>query len=110
MTEPKPEIAPRIVNGEPTCSGEACPAFKETTGMNDECFAEMAFGEWINEGDDCIPGLRRQRDERTEERDAARRVVCEQVDCLTGHCTTAEQYAEANNWSYLYETPEGGEG
>ena len=111
MTDPTHEIAPRIVDGEPECSRQ-CPVYRETADgeMFDACHADMAFGENTLDGEPCIPGLRRQRDERTEERDAARRVVCEQVDCLTGHCTTAEQYAEANNWSYLYETPEGGEG
>ena len=117
MTDPTHEIAPRIVDGEPECSRQ-CPVYRETADgeMFDACHADMAFGENTLDGEPCIPGLRRQRDERTAERDAARREVCENYHMLSGgwlckHTVEVRnRIAASRNWSYLYETPEGGEG
>ena len=100
MTDPTHEIAPRIVDGEPECSRQ-CPVYRETADgeMFDACHADMAFGENTLDGEPCIPGLRRQRDERTAERDAARREVCERRErSIIG----ARTNAASRGWQYLY--------
>ena len=51
----KPQIAPRIdENGEPVCSGEKCVSWR-----GDHCSHQERPGY----PDDCLPALRRQRDE-----------------------------------------------
>ena len=137
MTDPTHEIAPRIVDGEPECSRQ-CPVYRETADgeMFDACHADMAFGENTLDGEPCIPGLRRQRDELHEknkeavvslvahsdnetrllnasiqacaERDAARRELCQRNANYTRH--DCMDVAASRGWGYLYETPEGGEG
>jgi hypothetical protein len=62
------DINPRIVDGEPVCD-EQCRCYREAM-----CYAELAFGDPVHDGDDCIPGIRRQRDE-------ARRELCENAEC-----------------------------
>jgi hypothetical protein len=60
----RPIIAPIITNGEPTCSGEACPAFEEIANGTGRCkrvWRERDVDMW--EGLDCFPGLRQQRDD-----------------------------------------------
>ncbi len=97
-TETKPAIAPRIVSGEPVCSGDECPFFRITTAVWAECFAEMAFGEYVMERDTCIPGLRAQRDE-------ARRELCAEYAEHLGLAKEAceRQFAASRGWAYLYE-------
>ena len=85
-----PDIAPRLVEGEPVCSGEECPHY---AACEWDCFSY------------CPPGLRRQRDALQAERDAARRELCAaQGALLSGaHVNPAESYAASRGWAYLYE-------
>jgi hypothetical protein len=149
-TEPK--IAPHIVNGEPTCSGEECPAWESVSDICEMHVCTAARGRPVAHADKlCLPGLRRQRDDlheknkeavvalvahsenetrllnasiqACEERDTARRELCEhyagihsrvRADLLDSSWHHFEnvlrRYAASRGWSYLYETPEGGEG
>ena len=143
------EIAPRIVDGEPTCSGEECPAWKVETIMipNDmgvewrETHAHCTLGGAFPSAA-CVPMLRRLLATRTEEcihlnaandaemkradrlqeeRDAARRELCEACETIgyyfLGSGADRENAAASRGWSYLYApappatgTEEGGEG
>jgi len=95
-----PDIAPRLVDGEPVCDRG--------------CY----FSEHINDGPDgcpmsafdepCIPGLRRQRCALQAERDAARRELCEQAAenkrRMAGVIAwRGRDEADVRGWSYLYE-------
>ena len=117
-TEPK--IAPRFVDGEPVCSGEECPRFY-WSNVDDQCMSVfcgrgddlLRFCQSQPEKVPCIPMLRCQRDELREERDAARRELCEEKEwtetrlgsrpCDTMYIKhTIEEYAVSRGWSYLY--------
>jgi hypothetical protein len=119
------EISPRIVDGEPTCSGRECP----------RCYGAFDFQLWCGSvgglnsvpiitdqnlvpSMSCLPALRRQRDD-------ARRELCE-ADAGVGmgegvgldHYTAGlvgndglagrdfrirvMEYATSRGWSYLY--------
>jgi len=77
-SETTPDIAPRIVDGEPYCTGTECPAWKvqtlevpntlgvKWTETRGHCSKGGTFPQAV-----CIPGLRRQRDALQAERDAA---------------------------------------
>lgn len=119
MTEPK--IAPRIVDGEPRCD-KGCPVWTRF-----ECGVPKprdCSRSWSD--DPCLPGIRRQRDERTEERDRwhatarqrllegaefkaerdeARRELCQVL--YVGHPGSQPHdlawVAASRDWDYLYE-------
>jgi hypothetical protein len=95
MTKTTPDIAPRLVDNEPYCTGTECPAWKvqtlevpnilgvkwtETRGY---CYKGGTFPQAI-----CIPGLRRQRDALQAERDAANDAYY--MECRLRESTTAE--------------------
>jgi len=63
-----PDIAPRIVDGEPVCSHHECPSWYD----GDHCHLEVHPPQYW---DACPSGLRRQRDALQAERDAA-------LDCI----------------------------
>jgi hypothetical protein len=110
------DIAPRIVDGEPYCTGVDCPAWPR----NDLLSCKH------NHAGVCVEAIHRQRDERTAERDTARQELCE-ADAAVGlgegvgldHYTKgvvgaegrlgndirkrAAEYATSRNWFYLYE-------
>ena len=54
MTATTPDIAPRMVEGEPVCTGPECSAW-----LDDHCAQEETSPEYHTP---CAPGLRRQRD------------------------------------------------
>jgi len=58
------DISPRIVDGEPRCDGDRCDQYRISCGFI------------TRKDNDCIPALRRQRDEALKERDDARRAHC----------------------------------
>jgi hypothetical protein len=127
-----PNIAPRMDGDEPTCSGETCPRFY-WSNVDDQCMSVfcgrgddlLRFCQSQPEKVPCIPMLRCQRDELREERDAARRELCE-ADAGVGmgegvglnHYTAGlvandgvagtdfrirvMEYAVERQWSYLY--------
>ena len=72
-----PDIAPRLVEGEPVCSGEECP--EHFTGkdaflyVHHHCRRANKLGVEIHSGDPCTPGLRRQRDALQAEIDRLQR-------------------------------------
>lgn len=69
-------IRPRLIDGEPTCSGEECPAL-DLRQPDSLSFCRLMPNEPRNpQGRPCIPGLRRLLAEAREERDAARRELC----------------------------------
>jgi hypothetical protein len=118
MTDPTPAIAPRIVDGEPTCSGGECPRWSDCLGRLFDAKDLSAVCNLV-----CSDGLRRQRDERTAERDEATSKLSEireRLDmarkCLEDGAHWRNEQAENQAMRhidaalYLYETPEGGEG
>jgi hypothetical protein len=121
------EINPRIVDGEPVCSGSECPEckFYGGTGMGTYVCKETGGVAPVNNY--CIPGLRRQRDEAIDaavrqasdlgrqlgeakargdtlerERDEARRsVICYmRTSCSQDN---VNRFVQERGWSYLYE-------
>lgn len=101
----KPDIKPNIYEGEPWCSFEDCPNYDYSTGIH---LCEEICGPVPNDFQAhpfCIPGLRRQRDERTAERDSARRELCDvRGESLSGmHLNPSAAYSYKRGWSYLYE-------
>lgn len=89
-TETKPEIAPRMADGEPFCTPQ-CPRH----GLNGGgCFEGVRY---------CPPALRFQRDD-------ARRELCEMWSSEFGtheHVADVREYAASRGWSYLYEEKKG---
>lgn len=94
------EINPRIVDGELVCSWTDCPSWGDA-GRSVGCKLCGILGSYITNGDPCIPGLRRQRDE-------ARREVCETLAREHNYAMTAARdmepsdYAASHGWAYLY--------
>jgi len=113
MTDP--QIAPRIVDGEPYCTGAECPAWKtqtlevpntlgfKWTETRGHCTKGGTWPQAV-----CIPGLRAQRDERTAERDAARRELCDQYTEPKYRFKDEtkkdkqREHAASRDWLYLY--------
>jgi len=86
-SETTPDIAPRLVEGEPVCSGTKCRRHPSNQEDGPECQQGLTG----DVGDPCILGLRRQRDAHIKERDAAKRL-------LEGICDEFERaIAEADN-------------
>ena len=72
-----PDIAPRIVDGEPVCD-EHCPRFLDSDDCGTDCDYcrlddECDHHAVTDEGGYCIPGLRRQRDALQAEIDRLQR-------------------------------------
>ena len=95
-----PDIAPRLVEGEPVCSGSECPYwYPQINGSiaPDNC-------EHGPTGRLCIPALRAQRDALQAEQDAARRELCAVVAMEAPELyPTQRDVAASRDWSYLYE-------
>lgn len=95
----KTEINPRIVDGEPVCSGSACPSHAVTFASVLYGTAQPCWGAFTHAGimPPCIPGLRHQRDE-------ARREMCDEMsEDYNGEFPSASEYANVRGWAYLYE-------
>lgn len=92
------EIRPRFVDGEPVCAGKDCPVYFKG--------CEWAQG-MIPSGDPCLPAYRHLLAERTEERDEARKHLCEAVSAIAnkedGKNRSWKATADVMEWSYLYE-------
>ncbi len=78
-------IKPKMVDGDPVCSGENCLAYSQIGCWCkvSVCHCMKSPRSEINPGNICIPGIRKQRDELKRElkkargeRDEARREVC----------------------------------
>ena len=82
-----PDIAPRLVNGEPVCSGTKCRRHPSNQEDGPECQQGLTG----DVGDPCILGLRRQRDALQSERDAANDAYY--MECRLRESTTAERDA-----------------
>ena len=94
-SETTPDIASRLVEGEPVCSGEKCPRYYQgndvLSGPLRGCSTDGLWVQACAPGGPCIPGLRLQRDAHIKERDAAKRL-------LEGICDEFERaIAEADN-------------
>jgi hypothetical protein len=98
------DINPRIVDGEPVCSGEECPCCEKSHIDKDGtlrvfCNAGGTPGSgWTYL---CIHGLRAQLDALQAERDEARRRYCEYRSI--GRGIDAATIAIEEGWAYLYE-------
>ncbi len=94
------EINPKMVDGEPMCSGEDCSSFKsETFGVRFTVTVWHCMNSprsEINPGNICIPGIRKQRDE-------ARVLFCKCSSEYLNHKNgpdyyTKEQEATCRKW------------
>jgi|GEM_PF-4913983 len=126
------KINPRIEDGEMVCDA-ACTSY-ECGGMMDRCEARKVRASHglvsvvTDDGEPCVPGLRRQRDEALDttvgqrsrirkleaemacaehdrleaerERDEARRELCDLCAVVNGAMPL--EYAMDREWSYLY--------
>jgi hypothetical protein len=105
------DVNPRIVDGEPVCSGAECPSFEPIEAS----LGSMSTGGYcLRRGSvviatTCTPGLRRQRDEARREVCVLRAATLPIVKRDPGE--TSEQYqdlmirawASVRDWQYLYE-------
>ena len=67
-----PDIAPRLVEGEPVCSGEECPACESVVDIYRTLVCSV-LGRVAPSGRTCVEGLRRQRDALQAEIDRLQR-------------------------------------
>lgn len=71
MTNPKPKY--KLVLGDPCCSSE-CDSYARNEKEGDWCIENNCD---TSEGELCILGLLEQRDQYKQERDEARRTICQ---------------------------------